>query len=426
MKLQPTSLLCTVVGLVLTLLSIACSTSDNLDDYDWDFLEPAEAEEPGDEFDDDELYDEPEASEPEPEPGKAIDCSKPHPEEWDSDEFTFVVYRYLACQRDFAENILFSPAALRIALGERAEHLGGSEGHSIAERFGYDDTADFVADTDSYRTELLDRRPVPSRKYEAGSGYWDYHFDVDDPDRLREAVGLEFYSADCGEPSEVQCQWTAQNDRWSADFPGAPAPTIDHPFSSETAAMIFRGQWESHLSPNAYPMEFHVPNGQVVEQTHRILSLSGQLHDDNVSIHQGRILGGEISIIFIHPRDLSLERVEGQLSADLVHGWIDSIERSSRKPLLRFTNIELSQSVDIAELMQLGIPLQSATEIATDGKGINSPNALELQSDFDGMRGGGATIRDQFRLQDPFIFLVYDHPTESILSIARVSNPLSH
>ena len=421
MNYRPKLIALIVAGLIVAMVS-GCTTTDDNPADDWDLLDPGETAE----SDEDPVDDEPEVEpqESEPEPGEAIDCSQPNPEQWEADEFAFVVYRYLACQHDDAENIVFSPAALRVALGERAEYLGGPEGQSIAEKFGYGDIDAFVADTKSYGEELLNRRPVPSRKYEGGSGYWDYEFDEDDPERLREAVGVEFYSIDCEDPPDEDCQWTAQNERWSTDFPGADPPSVDHSFPSETAAMIFRGQWESHISSNPYPMDFHVPDGDVVEERHLLLSLSGQLHDDFVSIHKGRIVGGEISIIFIHPRGLPLNRLEGQLSADLVHSWIDSIERSHRKPLLRFPDFELSRSVDITDLVHLQLPLKSSTEIAIDDEGINSPEILELQSDFDGTGSMLGTIHEQFKLDEPFIFLVYDRPTESILSIARVANPL--
>ena len=418
MNFSANDMACLVFSLVVALALSGCTTADNHDADDWDLLEPGTTAE----SDDDPVDDESEEAPEDPEPGEAIDCSQPDPEQWEAEEFAFVVYRYLACQHDDSENILFSPAALRIALGERADNLGGQEGQSIAEKFGYGEIDDFVAETKSYKADLLDRRPVPSRKYGGGSGYWDYEFEEEDPERLRESVGVEFYSIDCGEPPDEDCQWTAQNERWSTDFPGTSPPSVEPTFPSETAAMIFRGQWENPPSGNLN-MDFDVPGDDSVEVRRFLYHVNGQVHDHHVSIHKARMVGGEISLIFIQPKGLPLNRLEGELTAKRVHSWIDSINRRAPKPRLRFPRFVLSRNVNITDLLHLQQPIKSSTEIAIDDEGVNSPEELELVTDFDGWRAGGA-IPQNFRLEQPFIFLVYDHPTQSILSIARVSNPV--
>lgn len=44
-----------------------------------------------------------------------LDCSSLTFDDWEPEEFDFVLYRYFACNRDEGENILFSPAAFHLA-----------------------------------------------------------------------------------------------------------------------------------------------------------------------------------------------------------------------------------------------------------------------------------------------------------------------
>ncbi len=359
------------------------------------------------------------------------DCPPFDPDTWSPEDFDFHVYRHLACQRSADQDILFSPALTRIALAELAVELGGADGQAIADLLDFPDPESLHSAMEEYRQDLLSRMPTPSNKY-----FVDWHvpytFDENDPERLWQALGVEFFSQLCDPPND-SCAWIAQNDRWGASF----LHTVDYLDSSpeSSAAMLFRGQLESYIGPLRRPSN---PDYQELLRA----NCDAMLLSEEMVLSELEFLGDDLSLLLFHTGESislmypdtndtanqSVSDVEDHLSHQTLQEALGSL-----KPAVRsFQYVHWFPLFDIQETSQLGeylrlpylVPL--TTRIHFDREGINDPERLTLELDppYNHVSGAGRSPHAVLTYDEPFLFMIYDHPTESILVMGRVSSPL--
>ena len=351
-----------------------------------------------------------------------LDCSSINFDEWEPDEFAFVLYRYFACNREEGENILFSPAAIRLAAAERAQSLGGNDAEDIAARLGYESPEDLLEAADTYRSELLSRRAGPG-VMRGNNRMWDYWLEEEDPDRLLDAVGIEFFSAECDAASQ-DCTWSPQNNRWTGEvFMEDLAPHTIPPHDY-TAVMILRGQQKTPFG-RQHPlltMDFRLDTDTSITVVPLQVAVDGEFRSDLVSLFEVQLVGEEISLFLLASWDLSLSQLEGYLSAALLHEWVASIRRTFSNSHIQLPEFTLGETSSIETPLALSLPLTSSTDLFVQHSGINRPDPVELHTNWNYTHTTGSEP-DHFRLNSPFLFFVYDYPTETILLMGRLVDP---
>lgn len=357
-------------------------------------------------------------------------CTLPTDGDWEAEDFPFVVYQFLACERDDTENIIFSPAAIEIALAEAANDLDGSDGQNLAEAMGFDSSQQFADHTSQYREDLLDRRPRdvrPDMTDRTQSSLDSYLIDEDDPETLLEALGIEFYTIDCDDRDSDSCRWSAQNGRWDESFLSHDDITAepDDPYSN---GFVLRGQW--FLIPNYYDVtfDFDIDNDRTMTapqlglRTHAV----GAVGDTKILVSQ--LIGEEIALITVSDPTKTLADLESSLSNSLIREWHDSLHMSpsSAGPHVLIPGLDIQDTVEITDFAGSPATVTSTTRFATDIEGINYPVPVERvipPLEGDAIAAGPYIYPRVYRFDQPFLFIVYDYPTESILMMGRIADP---
>ncbi len=398
-----------IIGVLsIALSAVGCSAIEGLaDPGEWELSEPSDDSE-----------------------GQSVDtsdCATLDEKQWEPEDFTFVYFRYLKCISEDQDNIVFSPVATRLALGERAAELDNQYAQEIAQTFGYQHVHQMYEEGEELREELLDRRPIASEMV-YNTGWTEYEIEDQPLDRLQEAVGLELYTIDCSDDeTDDRCEWKSHTDRWSD---GAMLET-NPPTQAETAntlrsdGLVLRAQIEHYLGVSYHPaMAFEVSDELVVQRYELPNYAESYIHLDGFVLIRWRLLGGQLSIFFIRPIDKDLEHIASQLSSKNVREWIDSMEWSSpgTRPITWVPVFDIEQTWELSDALGLQSPLSTTTRASLGDYGINSPNPVELIKDNPSM-SPSITDRESFRFDSAFLFFIYDEPTDSILNLGRISHP---
>jgi serpin B len=216
-----------------------------------------------------------------------------------------------------------------------------------------------------------------------------------------------------------------------------------------TNAIYFKGDW-AHAFPKAATRteDFQVAPGQTVPAP--LMHQSGRFgytETDQVQVLELPYKGDTLGMTIVLPRKVDgLEGVERSLSAEALTGWMNTLQpRQAQVALPRF-KIE-SQAELTKALSALGMPAAFSDRTA-DFSGIaGKPHELYITAVLHkafvdvnevGTEAAAATgvvvgVRSAipaqppvvFRADHPFLFLIRDRATGSVLFLGRVVNPTS-
>ena len=410
--------------LILLTLVAACATHDASTEWDLvdDSPDPLDHEESDDDDspDDIDLSDDLDDATDDDEP-VARTCSELDLDNWDPDDFAFELFHYFSCRRPADENLVFSPTLARLTLIELAEERGGTEGDEIAAILGFSDLQEAMNSAAALQDELLSRRPVGTTGYVEPMmvEQSEYFIDEQDPDRLLEALGVEFFESRCADGS---CSYQARNDRW----PDNPLSEITPEPEVHSRGFALRGQWEyEHGSGVPRTREFEVADRSLVTFYPQVRAARYQ-EIGPINLIEFRLVGGELSLFLVDSSD-SPQVLATTLTHTIFRHWIDRITESTRRASVRYPPFDITDRLDITSPLRFSPRAETSARAEVDYRGITSPNPVSIhyertQNTVKPEVYPGSTY---FVFDEPFIFFVYDYPTESILLIGRVSHPIS-
>ncbi len=402
--------------LLVVLVAHGCAPVDEADHSVWVFQED-EGTAAGDETPEPE-----QASSPQiPVVDYTRDCPAFDP---DPGEFDFELYRYLACHRDPDQSVLFSPALARIALAEAAEGASQQEAEEIASFFGFERLQDLRSEVDHLREVLLSLRPHGAELYDS-TGLSEYEISETDQDTLQRALGLEFYTAEC---DELECSWSAQNDRWihqNFHF-NPPERAVTR---NTTRSVIFRGQTETILSvdhPNRR-VDFELPDGSTIDYPRRMFVTNYFGHTDTANVVVWRPVGGQLSFIVLMPqRETSLETIEEGISREALTQWLSAAQGSALYMVLDIPPFDIEETADLSGLTSSNASndlLAITTRLALHREGLNRPEPVELEFPEGGIALGAVSGRHYGQVTSPVLFLLYHHDLDTIILMGRLARP---
>lgn len=209
-----------------------------------------------------------------------------------------------------------------------------------------------------------------------------------------------------------------------------------------TNAICFKGRWKEEFKPSKTKnADFFATPGEKfsVPMMHRADTLRG-LENDDVEVLELPYRGDAVRMIVILPRQKGeLLKVESLLTAETLGGWIDglrSAEIDVALPKFKFVSeFRLDES-----LQKLGV--RDAFGTAADFSGMDGTKDLYIQAAIhkafidvneEGTEAAAATgisiaqaslpRRMKFRADHPFLFLIRDSRSGSILFMGRVADP---
>ena len=429
------------------LVAFGCSTADGLEDWQLE-EEPSVPHEPS-------VPEEPEEHPPqEPEETPiAYECPQAGDHSADED-LSFFLYRKIACDRSADENIVFSPAAIRVALVEWAERVEPQEAEQMAHRLGYANADEMIAQGEQYRIELLERKLGPHERYDsrANEELVEVEFEEDDPERLLGALGIEFYDLQCSVDDASTCEWTSQNGRWD-DEQLLTDETAQQVGSSDLVSLgiILRGQWKdvhAYRRDHALPFYSGLNSAKESIDVKYLLGTSRNFHlEEGIEVFEWRLLGGDISAFIIGDEEHPIHEIESALFSRSLKEWLEPMAAPSprTRPRVSLPIFDMEDSVDLSTLIDLEEPLISSTRAnfyqesgtrqpAFGGVNPAEPVSTVLANEEDESNvvhtGPAGDYSDEEleqrrhrRLDSPFLFIIYDRPTESVLKMGRVMQP---
>lgn len=313
------------------------------------------------------------------EPVDPIDCSDQAAPDFSEEDFAFAMYQTVACERDLAENIVFSPAAIRLALGEWAsDEVEDDEIERLVEQLGYDDLDAMLDETEALRDELTERRPVPFERYSSSDELRQWGYEEDDPERLREALGIEMYDDD-GEANEG-CRWTAHNDRFG-DHDHLDDATAGELGEStvETMGLVMRGQWEQSKGVNVgriSDMTFSGVSEETEEPNVVRGSYDNMVEHDGVQMLEWRLIGSETTVLLVGSDTRSIEEIESVLFSQPLSDWVDTFEGPSSWHVEGDVGIpvfDIAATIEEVRIGSVEVPATSTTRMTISHEAVDGP-----------------------------------------------------
>jgi serpin B len=262
------------------------------------------------------------------------------------------------------------------------------------------------------------------------------------------ATGLDFI----GQPEasrQTINNWVAQRTNNKITELLAPGTVTPLTRLGITNAVYFKGTWERQFDPkDTHDADFHTsPSGTVnvsmMEQTaseaRYPYAETGDLQVLSLPYKHG--IGSGLSMIVLLPRNSSLAAAEAALDPDALSALVQNA--TTRRVMVYFPKFTTRTDYSLAgPLAEMGMP--DAFGSAADFSGLDGTRNLNISTvihsayvrvDEEGTEAAAAThisfgvgaaapeMPVVFRADHPFIFLIQDNDTKTILFIGRIANP---
>ncbi|XP_069788729.1 heparin cofactor 2 isoform X2 [Narcine bancroftii] len=150
---------------------------------------------------------------------------------------------------------------------------------------------------------------------------------------------------------------------------------------------------------------------------------------------------GNISMLVVVPRRFSgMKTIEMQLTSEVVMSWLNNMSNRTFKVMLpRFNLVKQYDLVQYFQTLGLLLPFQQTadfTGISTrQNLGINLfKHQGSITVNEEGTTAASVTTvgfmplssQNEFAVKKPFLFLIYEHRTQCLLYMGRVTNPLKN
>jgi serpin B len=213
-------------------------------------------------------------------------------------------------------------------------------------------------------------------------------------------------------------------------------------------AIYFKGKWQTQFKPNdTKPEPFHVSTNQDV--TVPMMYQSSQCKmaysdDESVELLELPYVGNDLSMIVLLPtaygEENDLPSLEQKLTAENLSAWLKTLDQTSlHKASIFLPRFTTTQSFDLTEkLKSLGMTL--AFDDAADFSGMDGTTNLFISDvihkafvevNESGTEAAAATwvhvmtksMAERFVADHPFIFLIRDNGSGTILFLGRIVDP---
>ncbi len=368
--------------------------------------------------------------------------------------FAFELYRLL---REDSANLFFSPYSISTAIAMTYAGARDETAREMARAMQFYLPSEGLHPAFNYVDQQLAARGEGARgKDEEGfrlrvvNAIWgqkDYSFLPDYLDVLARNYGaglrvLDFRSAP--EPSRVTINKWVEQQTESRIKDLIPQGTIDSMTRLVlTNAVYFNAAWQSQFQKDATTQgAFHlVDGGTVMVPMMRQTESFGYSKSDGFQVVELPYDGGEMSMVILLPDDGGLRKLEDSLDAYVLRSAIDSLHRT--RLALTMPGFTMESSFSLKEALS-ALGMESAfTPGAADFSGMDGTRDLYVgdvvhksfvEVDEAGTEAAAATAvimqatampadPIEVTIDRPFLFLIRDIETGTVLFLGRVMNP---
>ena len=360
----------------------------------------------------------------------------------------FAVDFYLEI-KDSGENIFFSPFSISTAFAMAYEGAKGNTSRQMEDVFYFED--DYIERTASYAA-IHNIINAKSKKYElhTANALWaeqNYTFLENYTSTIRNYYGGNTTNMDFINNAEQSRQ---EINRWVEEKTKEkikdllPAGSINYLTRLVlTNAIYFKGEWVKKFDKDdTKDMPFKVDSE--TEVTVPMMKLSGEnarfnyAETENMQILEMMYDGGNLSMLVLLPRE-NLDEIEPELSAENLAKWKSMMRE--RKIDVYFPKFRLETEYSLPGTLQDMGMTDAFSWPEADFSGMDGGRNLFISGAFhkafievneEGTEAAAATaivmtmgmaFPNEFRADHPFIFIIQEKTTGSILFMGRMSNP---
>jgi serine protease inhibitor len=213
-------------------------------------------------------------------------------------------------------------------------------------------------------------------------------------------------------------------------------------------AIYFKGKWQTQFKPNdTKPESFHVSTNQDV--TVPMMYQSSQCKmayndDESVELLELPYVGNDLSMIILLPtpygEENDLPSLEQKLTAENLRNWLKTLDQTGlHKASIFLPRFTTTQSFDLTDKLK-SLGMTSAFNDAADFSGMDGTTNLFISDvihkafvevNESGTEAAAATwvhimtksMAERFVADHPFIFLIRDNGSGTILFLGRIVDP---
>lgn len=209
-----------------------------------------------------------------------------------------------------------------------------------------------------------------------------------------------------------------------------------------TNAIYFKGSWLKPFDPaDTKNKPFTVAPGQQVDVPMMSQEASvGYAEFDGLQVLELPYVGKKTSMVILLPKKVDgLAQLEQQLTPENIHNWLSSIDDDQCPEFIQLPKFKVDAKFELKRVLSK-MGMVSAFDDAADFSGMNGRKDLFLKEaihqtfvnvDELGTEAAGATAAigearcggGNFSANRPFIFLIRDRESGSILFLGRLVNP---
>ncbi|XP_068166359.1 heparin cofactor 2 [Antennarius striatus] len=364
--------------------------------------------------------------------------------------FGFNLYRSLRNDVNQTDNILLAPAGISIAMGMMSLGAGPGTRNQIYEAMGF---AEFVNASHHYSNSTVHKlfRKLTHRLFRRNFGYTlrsvnDVYVKKDVP--VKDTFRTETKAYYFAEPQSVDFRDANFLDKANRRILKLTKGLIRDPLKSVDPDMVlmllnylyFKGTWEQKFTKEMT----HYRNFRVDEKTNvrvpMMINKGNYLaavdHELDCDILQLQYTG-EISMLIALPRKITgMRTLEQDISPTVVNKWLNNMTNRTREVVL--PRFKLEQNYDLIEnLKEMGLTdlFQASGDFSEMTSEKVVMNRLKHQGTItvneEGTEAAALTqvgfmplsSQIHFTVDHPFLFLIYEHRTDCLVFMGRVSNP---
>jgi serpin B len=212
-----------------------------------------------------------------------------------------------------------------------------------------------------------------------------------------------------------------------------------------TNAIYFKGSWLKPFNPTATKNKpFTVAPGQQVDVPMMSQSASvGYAEFGELQVLELLYVGEKISMVILLPKKIDgLTQLEQQLTPENIQNWLSSINYSQCPTSIQLPKFKVDAKFELKSVLSKMGMVSAFDEGTADFSGMNGSKDLFLREaihqtlvnvDELGTEAAGATAvigelrcgGGNFSADRPFMFLIRDKQSGSILFLGRVMNPMA-
>ncbi len=355
--------------------------------------------------------------------------------------------------REEEGNLFFSPSSLAMALAMTHAGAGGETREEMTRVLHVSPLGDDLHTAmQQQRLLWLSASQEDSLRLNVANRLWGqegYEFQADFLEVTREKYGAELARLNFGQnqaASQTINQWVEEQTAKKITNLIPPQALNDLTRLVLTNAVYFHGKWQEPFHKQLTREEqFHLLDGSSVQTPFMYQEGGFRYHQqEGLQLLELPYAEGEFSMVILLPEKRGgLPELERQLTAEQVTGWLKSLDRSRTVEvyLPRFQTTAQFQLNSV--LAELGMPSPFDPQRA-DFTGMNPEGDLYISAvlhkayvdvNEEGTEAAAATgivvgvtsapvdPPPVFRADHPFVYLIRDNSTQSLLFLGRLENP---